>query len=399
MAVEMPRIGAFWEDVCGYIIRPPRAEYEISELGPKIFRINSKSNNKFIRTDVTLENMRGLKIECSWFHPVTSASSCWPLPVVVYLHGNCGSRVDSLEILHVLEEGITLFAFDACGSGQSEGTYVSLGFYERQDLATVIEYLQSSGKVSGIALWGRSMGAVTSIMYASRDPTIKCVIGDSPFSSLRRLVADLVADKAPFLPAPMTKMAIKKIRKKIAKMANFDIDDLDSIKYAAACVVPSFLFHGEDDDFVRYEHSLYVANSYKGSCIHKVVAGSHNSTRKMDVTDVSIPFLRLYLIDKPLAEKERKQEDADRLARIEAEMKENHNVVKAAESADSSSMGGVTPSLTRADSTDEANTQSNFLVPSDCLPEEEDTGDDAAEEELIEAARMGSLVRGEEKSE
>ena len=44
-----------------------------------------------------------------------------------------------LHLLQVLlSGGMSVFAFDMVGSGMSEGEYVSLGFYERDDLAAVV---------------------------------------------------------------------------------------------------------------------------------------------------------------------------------------------------------------------------------------------------------------------
>ena len=59
-----------------------------------------------------------------------------------------------------------------------------MGYYEKDDLKTVIEYLRNSGRVSRIGLWGRSMGAATSLMYAPDDPSIAGMVLDSPFTSL-----------------------------------------------------------------------------------------------------------------------------------------------------------------------------------------------------------------------
>ncbi len=55
-------------------------------------------------------------------------------------------------------------SFDFAGSGLSDGEYVSLGYYEKDDLAVVVEYLQNVRNVGPIALWGRSMGAATALM-------------------------------------------------------------------------------------------------------------------------------------------------------------------------------------------------------------------------------------------
>jgi alpha/beta superfamily hydrolase len=96
---------------------------------------------------------------------------------VVYLHGNASSRVEALPAVRLLlPEDITLFSLDFSGSGKSEGEYISLGWYERDDVNTVVEHLRSSGKTSTIGLWGRSMGAVTALLHSDRDPSIAGIV-------------------------------------------------------------------------------------------------------------------------------------------------------------------------------------------------------------------------------
>jgi alpha/beta superfamily hydrolase len=42
---------------------------------------------------------------------------------------------------------VTLFAFDFTGCGRSEGDYISLGWYEREDVECVIEFLRKSVRI------------------------------------------------------------------------------------------------------------------------------------------------------------------------------------------------------------------------------------------------------------
>jgi pimeloyl-ACP methyl ester carboxylesterase len=325
----LSRIGHVWEDVSDLIIRPPRASYRPAALGPRLFRINPKSKDCFAREDLELTNVRGQTLQCSWYRKVDrsayqlymdeqrrgsdtksaaeaalQAVASMPMttarvPCMVYLHGNCGSRLDSRDCLFLLEEGISVFAVDLSGSGQSDGDFVSLGFYERQDLLAVVDHLTLTKQVSAIGVWGRSMGAVTAIMYAARDPTISCIVCDSPFSSLELLAKDLAMMHAGWVPGFAVGSIIGKIRDTVLDRAGFDINDLDTLAYARKSSVPAFVFHGEDDDFVRYEHSQAVADHYAGSCIHHVVKGDHNSTRRTDVRDIARAFARLYLVEKP----------------------------------------------------------------------------------------------------
>jgi len=82
-----------------------------------------------------------------------------------------------------------LFTFDFSGCGNSEGEWISLGWNERDDLDVVIKYLKSLGTVSNIAVWGRSMGAATAIMYlADHHDVVSAAILDSSFSNFQSIV-------------------------------------------------------------------------------------------------------------------------------------------------------------------------------------------------------------------
>lgn len=91
-----------------------------------------------------------------------------------------------------MREGIGLCCFDFCGSGNAEGEYVSLGFYEQDDLEEVILFLNKYSKIKKISIWGRSMGAVTTLLYLKHAiRPVHAVVLDSPFKSLKALVEDL----------------------------------------------------------------------------------------------------------------------------------------------------------------------------------------------------------------
>ena len=58
----------------------------------------------------------------------------------------------------------------------SDGEWVTLGAREVDDLAAAVAHLRTLEYVSTIGLWGRSMGAVTALLYAQRDPSIAGVV-------------------------------------------------------------------------------------------------------------------------------------------------------------------------------------------------------------------------------
>merc|ERR1719210_2785225 len=153
------------------MIRPPREQYSLSDFGPSSFHIG---DDVFERKDLQLLNGRGQKLECSHFRPRIPENGDNPkLPCVVYLHGMCSSRLEVSDTLNaLLTRGLTVFCLDFAGCGQSEGEYISLGYFEEQDVQVVVQHLRQSGNVSTIGLWGRSMGAAASVLRVAADSTL-----------------------------------------------------------------------------------------------------------------------------------------------------------------------------------------------------------------------------------
>ncbi|CAJ2658495.1 unnamed protein product [Trifolium pratense] len=265
------------EQLVKFIIRPPRAEYDPkSDLLDNEFMLKGKW---FQRKDVEIKNDRGDVLQCSHYLPIVSPDGK-PLPCVIYCHGNSGCRVDASEAAMVLlPSNITVFALDFSGSGISGGEHVTLGWNEKDDLRAVVNYLRTDENVSLIGLWGRSMGAVTSLMYGAEDPSIAGMVLDSPFADLVDLMMELVDTYRFRLPKFTVKYAIKYMRRTIQKKAKFDIMDLNTIKAAKSCYVPALLGHGVEDDFIHPRHSDRILEAYMGDRNIIKFDGDHNSPR------------------------------------------------------------------------------------------------------------------------
>ena len=286
--------GGTYDDLWKAIIRPGRDLYEQSELGPFKFEI---SNKCYKRTDFELINNRGLKIICSFWEPFDEEREKTILPCVIYLHGNSSSRCEAYsEVKYLLPKNICLFSFDFCGCGRSEGDYISLGYYEKEDVKCIIEYLQKSKKVGKIALWGRSMGAVTAIMYASEHPDdISALVLDSGFYSLKKLIYELVKSKVN-LPDFIIEQVLKQVKETVKEKAGFDLDYLETVLYAKNCKTPAFFLHGEDDNFVNKSHCSNLFNDYKGDDkIIRIVKGKHNTARPKELKLKIVEFLEKYI--------------------------------------------------------------------------------------------------------
>ncbi|PHJ21315.1 protein c14orf29 [Cystoisospora suis] len=289
------KVSEQYTELVNFIIRPPRDDsYTETDLGPPIFPLARRT---YKRTDVVLINRRNQRLQCSHFEPINKHRSQEKLPCVVYLHGNCSSRVEALGTLPVLlPQGITVFAFDFAGSGKSDGAYVSLGWWEREDLDVVIEHLRASGTVSTIGLWGRSMGAVTALLHADRDPSIGGMILDSPFSSLRRLAEELASVVVAWrLPRFVLNSLLGMVRTTIINKAAFDINNLAPIDHVGHTFIPALFVVAKEDNFILPSHGEELFAKYAGDRNIVHVAGDHNSVRPRFLNDSAAIFFHTCL--------------------------------------------------------------------------------------------------------
>lgn len=188
--------------------------------------------------------------------------------------------MDALDAVQtLLQYNICVLAFDFSGSGLSEGDFVSLGFYEKQDVAAIVEHLRKMGTVSRIGLWGRSMGAATSIMYSRLDSSVSGIVVDSPFTSLEDIMTELVLSYQSWIPKRVIRLGTNMMRSSIQTRAGFDIKQNCPIDYAKKCFVPVLFAHAESDDFIRIHHSEKLFEAYAGDKTIIRFEGDHNSER------------------------------------------------------------------------------------------------------------------------
>lgn len=272
-----------------FVIRPPRADYNSDRyLWELEFTL---AGRKYKRQDLELTNERGHVLKCSHYVPATLPENI-ALPCVIYCHGNSGCRADANEaVVILLPSNITVFTLDFSGSGLSGGDYVSLGWHEKKDLKTVVSFLRDNRQISCIGLWGRSMGAVTSLLYGADDPSIAGMVLDSAFSNLYKLMMELVDVYKIRLPKFTVKMAVQYMRHVIQRKAKFDIKDLNAVQYASRTFIPALFGHASDDRFIKPHHTDFIYQSYAGDKNMIKFDGDHNSPRPQFYYDsVSIFF-------------------------------------------------------------------------------------------------------------
>ena len=135
-------------------------------------------------------------------------------------------------------------------------------------------------------------------MHGYRDPSIACMILDSPFSDLSTLAEEMVEkgrEQGITVPGFVVSIALRMIRTSVKKQAGVDIRDISPIAHADKCFVPALFVAGEHDDFINKRHSEEIHARYAGDKNMIVVEGDHNSPRPKFMFDSVSIFLQTCL--------------------------------------------------------------------------------------------------------
>ena len=285
-----------YETLWKFIIRPPRDEYEEELLGNFVFTYRDK---QYQRKDYDLISSEGYIMKCSFIEPTDKYRPTFEMPVVLYLHGNSSSRLEGLNNLEVLlKYNINLFVIDFPGCGLSEGEYISLGYHEKNDVKIIVDFIENLPGISKIGIWGRSMGAATTLLYTYKDPRIFAICIDSPFENFKRLAEELVIKQIK-LPKFIIDGALKIVQGTIKKKNGLDIYKLKPLENVSNTFQPALFIHAINDELINVEHSINLFNNYGGpkslKCCDK---GGHNSRRskkiKKEIGDFFYKYLYTY---------------------------------------------------------------------------------------------------------
>lgn len=310
-------------DAWKILIRPSKCHYQKHDLGPESQVINS---TKYIRHDFTYCNEKSFLLQCSLFYPEqvvfndstgsggsnSFETNAWAggnnnsdeaetketlkfgferlekKPCLIYLHSQTGNRLEGLFLLNqCAKRRIALLLFDFAGCGLSDGEYVSLGYHEKNDLNGIINQTLKNYPVSSLSLWGRSMGAVTAILFCEKytQYNITSMILDSPFNELATVVKEF-ASRNFNLPGILLTMAIKMISGMIEKKIGYDIFELNPGEAAEKIIIPALFICGKNDKLLPPKTVIAIYKAYKSK--KKVLLNSdldHNDEREPHLID------------------------------------------------------------------------------------------------------------------
>lgn len=194
-----------------------------------------------------------------------------PSRVLVILHGRIVNKEFMLPYAAVVPKDWTLFLFDFRGHGASASSDCSLGYYEQRDLAGAVRWLADRGG-RRFGLWGLSMGAAVSLLYASKDPRVAAVVSEAGYASMRELLEFHREERGlpgwPFVPM---------IKHYMDHRLGFDVDKVNPAESIRSFRRPLLHVHGLADGVVPAHHARRIVAEAGPTARLMLMNGGHGT--------------------------------------------------------------------------------------------------------------------------
>ena len=250
------------------------AEYNDENLNDAQKWLEEKSNY----SDKYIESYDKLQLHS---YVVTQNSNKWA--IVVHGYGGSG-KLMSDKAKYFYDMGYNVLIPDLRGHGKSEGDYIGMGWKDRLDIISWINFIIKENPNAEIVLHGTSMGAATVLMTSGENlpSNVKAIVADCAYTSAWD---EFSYQLETYLKVPSS--YILNVTNMVTKLkAGYSLKEASALECVKKATVPILYIHGDKDKFVPYSmmDKLYDAtNSPKEKLT--IEGGEHANS------DLVSPFL------------------------------------------------------------------------------------------------------------
>ncbi|MDD7755820.1 MAG: alpha/beta hydrolase [Clostridiales bacterium] len=250
------------------------AEYNDENLNDAQKWLEEKSNY----SDKYIESYDKLQLHS---YVVSQNSNKWA--IVVHGYGGSG-KLMSDKSKYFYDMGYNVLIPDLRGHGKSEGDYIGMGWKDRLDIISWINFIIKENPNAEIVLHGTSMGAATVLMTSGENlpSNVKAIVADCAYTSAWD---EFSYQLETYLKVPS--YYILNVTNMVTKLkAGYSLKEASALESVKKATVPILFIHGDKDKFVPYSmmDKLYDAtNSPKEKLT--IEGGEHANS------DLVSPFL------------------------------------------------------------------------------------------------------------
>lgn len=227
------------------------AEYNDENLNDAQKWLEEKSNY----SDKYIESYDKLQLHS---YVVTQNSNKWA--IVVHGYGGSG-KLMSDKSKYFYDMGYNVLIPDLRGHGKSEGDYIGMGWKDRLDIISWINFIIKENPNAEIVLHGTSMGAATVLMTSGENlpSNVKAIVADCAYTSAWD---EFSYQLETYLKVPSS--YILNVTNMVTKLkAGYSLKEASALECVKKATVPILYIHGDKDKFVPYSmmDKLYDATS------------------------------------------------------------------------------------------------------------------------------------------
>jgi fermentation-respiration switch protein FrsA (DUF1100 family) len=191
-------------------------------------------------------------------------------------HGYRSAKEMLIDFADMFQRSNLLF-FDFRAHGQSEGDLVTLGYNEKKDVLSALNFLQTDERTKKLPIFGIgvSMGGVALLAAAAEKPVFKGLVIDSAFARLEDQIAYAFYQRTGLPKYPFLIVT----RFLFELLTHIRVREVSVLDYVRNISIPILFIHAENDTEVPLEGSkeLYEAATEKkdlwieGPCKHATI--------------------------------------------------------------------------------------------------------------------------------
>lgn len=216
------------------------AEYNDKNLNDAQKWLEEKSNY----SDKYIESYDKLQLHS---YVVTQNSNKWA--IVVHGYGGSG-KLMSDKSKYFYDMGYNVLIPDLRGHGKSEGDYIGMGWKDRLDIISWINFIIKENPNAEIVLHGTSMGAATVLMTSGENlpSNVKAIVADCAYTSAWD---EFSYQLETYLKVPS--YYILNVTNMVTKLkAGYSLKEASALECVKKATVPILYIHGDKDKFVPY---------------------------------------------------------------------------------------------------------------------------------------------------
>lgn len=233
--------------IATYILTIHVAPYAITQPQKIHLAISPESLGLESET-ITIKVADSLQLKGYWIHAKTPEAK----GIMILVHGIGGCKEHFLGLAEKLaNQGIASIVFDGRAHGESDGKFCTYGYYEKQDISKIVDFIKKENPKLSIGIWGNSLGGAIAIQALENEKRIEFGVIESTFTALDQIVYEY---QKRFCKGIGLRFITDVALQEAGKIANFNPDKVKPINSVKNIQQPIFIAHGDSDENIHYTY-------------------------------------------------------------------------------------------------------------------------------------------------